>query len=40
MHKRIILLRGEVWEYKTNLTPQLFIEVHVPVPSQKSEVMY
>ena len=31
----LILLRGEVWVYKTNLTPPLYIEVHVCILSQE-----
>ena len=30
LHDRIISLRWNDWAYRTNLTPRLFIEVHVP----------
>ena len=34
-HHKGHFIKREVWDHKTSLTPQLFIEV--PVPSQESE---
>jgi len=40
LHDRIISLRGEVWVYKTSLTPSLFIKVSEPIQERKRWCIY
>jgi hypothetical protein len=35
LHDRIISIRGEAWVHNTSLTPQLCIEVRVPIQDKE-----